>query len=143
MPAESSVLIIPEAEPITLLASNGDLPLLLRHAGPVVLIDLIYAELVADWKIRDFVAAHPDVFVIERTQVGRLVQETGTECRATDRNQLAAAAIADFFENGIQKYVEQGRQVTVLTERRSEWTTTVIRAPTNIKFIETNALSER
>jgi hypothetical protein len=113
------VLIIPEAGPIALLASNSDLPLLLRHAGLVVLIDLIYSELVADRKIRDFVAAHPDVFVIERTQVGRLVQKAGTECRLTDRTQLAAAAIADFLENGIQKYVDQGRQVSVLTRART------------------------
>ena len=78
------VLVIPDAGPINSLWVADALPLLLKLAMDIVVIDEVYAELTSDpdnyrkdREVKEFIEGHPDVFTIEKTTVGRLPPTPG------------------------------------------------------------------
>ena len=106
------VLIIPDAGPINSLWVAGELPLLLKFGMQVVLIDQVYAELTSDpdnylkdREVKEFVEAHPDLFKIEKTNVGKMAAAMREQGTFETGQSLGEAAIADFFQHGLEKYV--------------------------------------
>jgi hypothetical protein len=121
------VLIIPEAGPINSLWVAGELPLLLKVGMPVVVVDQVYAELtsdpenyVKDREVKEFVEAHTDVFAIEETNVGKMAAILRGQGTFRTGQSLGEAAIADFFQHGLEKHVRPDQAALLLFEATSD-----------------------
>lgn len=140
------VLIIPDAGPVNSLWVAGELPLLLRVGMPVVVIDQVYAELtsdpenyVKDREVRDFIEAHPDVFTIEETNVGKMAAILREQGTFRTGQSLGEAAIADFFQHGLEKHVLPDQAALLLFEDSDIRSVKVIRKPPNVHLVSTVA----
>jgi hypothetical protein len=115
------ILIIPDAGPINSLWVASELPLLLKVGMPVIIVDQVYAEFtsdpehyVKDREVKEFVEAHPEVFTIEDTNVGRMAAALRLQGTFQTDQSLGEAAIADFFQHRLQKRSRRpGRSVAV------------------------------
>jgi hypothetical protein len=140
------VLIIPDAGPINSLWVAGELPLLLKLRMPVVVIDQVYAELASDpenylkdREVMEFVGAHLDVFKIETTNVGKMAATLREQGTFQTGQSLGEAAIADFFQHGLEKYVRDDQAALLLFEDADFRTVKVIRKPRNVHLTSTVA----
>jgi hypothetical protein len=140
------VLIIPDAGPINSLWVAGELPLLLKFGMQVVLIDQVCAELTSDpdnylkdREVKEFVEAHPDLFKIEKTNVGKMAAAMREQGTFETRQSLREAAIADFFQHGLEKYVRDDQAALLLFEDSDIRSVKVIRIPRNVHILSTVA----
>lgn len=138
------VLIIPDAGPINSLWVAGEMPLLLKLGMPVVLIDQVYAELTSDpenylkdREVKAFVEAHPKVFTIEETNVGKMAAALRVQGTFKTGQSLGEAAIADFFQHGLEKYVRDDQAALLLFEDADFRSVKVIRRPRNVHLTST------
>lgn len=138
------ILIIPDAGPINSLWVAGELPLLLKVGMPVIIVDQVYAELtsdpehyVKDRQVKEFVEAHPEVFTIEDTNVGRMAAALRLQGTFQTGQSLGEAAIADFFQHGLQKYVRDDQAALLLFEDADFRSVKVIRRPRNVHLLST------
>jgi hypothetical protein len=123
---------------------GGVLPLLLKAAMPVVIIDQVYAELTSDpesyakdREVKEFVGAHPDVFTIETTNVGRMAAMLREQGAFRTGQSLGEAAIADFFQHGLEKHVLSDQAALLLFEDADIRSVKVIRRPPNVHLVST------
>ncbi|WGD54827.1 hypothetical protein QA641_13450 [Bradyrhizobium sp. CB1650] len=140
------VLIIPDAGPINSLWVAGELPLLLKFGMQVVLIDQVYAELTSDpdnylkdREVKEFVEAHLDLFKIEKTNVGKMAAAMREQGTFETGQSLGEAAIADFFQHGLEKYVRDDQAALLLFEDSDIRSVKVIRIPRNVHILSTVA----
>jgi hypothetical protein len=140
------VLIIPDAGPINSLWVAGELPLLLKFGMQVVLIDQVYAELTSDpdnylkdREVKEFVEAHPDLFKIEKTNVGKMAAAMREQGTFETGQSLGEAAIADFFQHWLEKYVRDDQAALLLFEDSDIRSVKVIRIPRNVHILSTVA----
>lgn len=138
------ILIIPDAGPINSLWVAGELPLLSKVAMPVVIVDQVYAELtsdpenyVKDREVKEFVEAHPDVFTIEETNVGRMAAALREQGAFRTGQSLGEAAIADFFQHGLERHVLPDQAALLLFEDADIRSVKVIRRPPNVHLVST------
>lgn len=141
------VLVIPDAGPINSLWVADALPLLLKLDMDIVLIDEVYAELTSDpenyrkdREVKEFVEAHPNVFTIEKTTVGRWAEEARKRGEKVHGEGLGEAAIAQFFKSGIEKYARRDQPVLLLFEDADIRTVRFVRKPPNMHLLSTVAL---
>lgn len=118
------VLVIPDAGPINSLWVADALPLLLKLAMDIVVIDEVYEELTSDpvnyrkdREVKEFIEGHPDVFTIEKTTVGRITADARKRGEDMSGRGLGEAAIAEFFKTGIEKYARGEVSAAQLSER--------------------------
>jgi hypothetical protein len=138
------VLVIPDAGPFNSLWVAGELPLLMKFGMPVVIIDQVYAELTSDpenylkdREVKEFVESHPEVFTIERTRVGEMAAFWRQQGHSTDGQSLGEAAIANFFQHGLEKYVRDDQAALLLFEDSDLQSVKVIRRPRNVHLLTT------
>lgn len=140
------VLVIPDAGPINSLWVAGALPLLLKFGMPVVIIDQVYAELTSDpdnylkdREVKAFVEAYPEIFTIEETTVGRMAAALRAQGAFEPGKSLGEAAIADFFQHGLEKFVRDDQAALLLFEDADIRSVKVIRIPRNVHLLSTVA----
>lgn len=140
------VLVIPDAGPINSLWVAGELPLLLKFGVPIVIIDQVYAELTSDpehylkdREVKEFIEAHPDIFTIEETTVGKMAATLRAQGTFQPGKSLGEAAIADFFQHGLEKYVLDDQAALLLFEDADIRSVKIIRRPRNVHLLSTVA----
>lgn len=140
------VLVIPDAGPINSLWVASELPLLLKFNMPIVIIDQVYAELTSDpenylkdREVKSFVEARPDVFTIEETTVGKMAATLRAQGTFQPGKSLGEAAIADFFQHGLEKYVRDDQAALLLFEDADIRSVKIIRRPRNLHLLSTVA----
>lgn len=108
------VLVVPDAGPFNSLWVAGRLDVFLSLDMPVVVVDAVYDEMTSDpdghpkdREVKQFIDGHPNVFRIERTDVGEL-QKMRRAARQRPKRNAGEIAIADFMSDGLERYVASG-----------------------------------
>lgn len=75
--------------------------------------------------------------MIALTLVGGMATNWRNQGKSTDGKSLGEAAIADFFQNGLQKHVGEGQTALLLFEDVDIRSVKVIRIPPNVHLVST------
>ena len=92
-----------------------------------------------DREVKEFVEAHPDLFKIEKTNVGKMAAAMREQGTFETGQSLGQAAIADFFQHGLEKYVRDDQAALLLFEDSDIRSVKVIRIPRNVHILSTVA----
>lgn len=138
------VIVMPDAGPINSLWVADELPLLLKVGMPVILVDQVFEELTSDpenylkdREVKAFVEAHPEIFTIEKTTVGKMAAVMREQGTFEPGGSLGEAAIADFFQHGLEKHVGPDQAALLLFEDADIRSVKVIRRPPNVHLVST------
>ena len=142
--AARCILIVPDADPINSLWVAGELSLSLKLGMPVVIVDQVYAELASypenylkDREVKAFVEAHPEVFSIEPTNVGRMAAALREQGTFQTGQSLGEAVIADFFQHGLEKFVRSDQAALLLFEDSDIRSVKIVRRPCSVHLVST------
>ena len=86
-----------------------------------------------DREVKEFIEAHPDVFTIEETTVGKMAATLRAQGTFQPGKSLGEAAIAGFFQHGLEKYVLDDPAALLLFEDADIRSVKIIRRPRNVR----------
>jgi hypothetical protein len=140
------VLVVPDAGPFNSLWVAGRLDLLLSLDMPIVVVDAVYDEMTSDPEnypkdrdVKTLIDTHPETFIVELTDIGRLERERRANGLKPKRN-AGDVAIADFMTDGLEQYASSGDPVLILFEDSDIPGVRFVRKPPNVHLLSTVGL---
>jgi hypothetical protein len=146
--AARCTLVVPDAGPLNSLWVADRLDLLLAIEMPVVVIDAVYDEATSeplrfkkDRDVRAFIAARLGrEITIETTFVGQQARLARARDDFVPGGGVGDAAIAEFVNAGVQRYLGAGEAVVLLFEDTDFRTIHFVRQPDNLHLLSTVAM---
>jgi hypothetical protein len=141
-------LVVPDAGPLNSLWVADRLDLLLALEMPVVVIDAVYDEATSeplrfkkDREIKALIDARLGrEIVVESTFVGRQARLARTRGDFVPGGGVGDAAIAEFMNSGVKRYLGEGEAFVLLFEDADFRNIHFVRQPDNLHLLSTVAI---